>query len=46
LDHTEAADELARPDITEPTLLAGSRLIDAVLPPTYFLADHATPRLR
>ncbi|HYR16220.1 MAG TPA: GAF domain-containing protein, partial [Mycobacterium sp.] len=42
LDHTEAADELARPDITEPTLLAGSRLIDAVLPPTYFLADHAT----
>ena len=42
LDHTDAADELARPDITDPTLLAASRLINAVLPAAYFAADHAT----
>jgi predicted ATPase/signal transduction histidine kinase len=42
LDHTEAADDLARPDITDPTLLAATRLIDAVLPAAYFVADHAT----
>jgi signal transduction histidine kinase len=42
LDHTKAADEAARPDLAEPKLLAASRLIDAVLPPVYFVADHAT----
>jgi signal transduction histidine kinase len=36
LDHTDAADDLARPDITDPTLLAASALIDAMLPPTFF----------
>ncbi|WP_343984522.1 AAA family ATPase [Pseudonocardia aurantiaca] len=41
LDHTDGADELARPDITEPRMLAGTRLINAVLPAAYFLADHA-----
>jgi predicted ATPase/signal transduction histidine kinase len=41
LDHTEAADDLARPEITDPTLLAATRLIDAVLPAAYFAADHA-----
>jgi signal transduction histidine kinase len=41
LDHTEAADDLARPDLTDPTLLATSRLIDAVLPAAYFVADPA-----
>ena len=42
LDDTGAADDLGRPDITEPRLLAMSRLIDAVLPPVYFTADHTT----
>ncbi len=51
LDDTAAADDLSRPDITEPKLLATSGLIDAVLPPVCFTADHATlawlsPRLR
>ena len=39
LDHTDAADDLARPEITDPTLLAATRLINAVLPAAYF-ADH------
>ncbi|WP_433505549.1 AAA family ATPase [Pseudonocardia halophobica] len=39
LDHTNAADDPARPDLTEPTLLAATCLIDAVLPTAYFLAD-------
>ena len=41
LDHTDAADDLARPDITDPTLLAATRLINAVLPAAYFVADLA-----
>ncbi len=35
LDHTDAADDPGRPDITEPMLLAATRLIDAVLPAAY-----------
>ena len=42
LDHTEAGDDLARPDVTDPTLLAASRLINAMQPPTFFIADFAT----
>ena len=42
LDHTDAADDLARPDITDPTLLAATRLINAVLPAAYFAPT--TPR--
>ena len=42
LDHTDAADDLARPDLTDPALLAASGLIDAVLPAAYFAADRAT----
>ena len=42
LDHTDAADDLARPEITDPTLLAATRLINAVLPAAYFVADLAT----
>ena len=42
LDRTEAGDDLVRPDITDPTLLAASRLISAVLSPTFVVADHAT----
>jgi predicted ATPase/signal transduction histidine kinase len=39
LDCTDAADDLSRPDLTEPTLLAATRLIDALLPTAYFVAD-------
>ncbi|MDT7748772.1 MAG: hypothetical protein QOD96_2434, partial [Pseudonocardiales bacterium] len=39
LDHTDVADDLARPEITDPTLLAVTRLIEAVLPVSYFVAD-------
>ena len=42
LDQTEAADDLARPDITDPALLAATRLINAILPAAYILTDHAT----
>ncbi len=45
LDHTDAADDLARPEITDPTLLAATRLLNAVLPAAYFVADPATYRL-
>jgi hypothetical protein len=41
LDHTDAADDLARPELTDPTLLATTRLIDASLPTAYFVADPA-----
>ena len=39
LDHTDAADDLARPEITDPTLIAATRLIHAVMPAAYFVAD-------
>ena len=32
LEHSEDADELARSDITDPTLLAATRVINAILP--------------
>jgi signal transduction histidine kinase len=41
LDHTDGADDLARPDITDPALLAAARLIGAMLPVAYF-ADYST----
>ncbi|WP_433296366.1 AAA family ATPase [Pseudonocardia sp. CA-142604] len=41
LDYTEDTDDLVRPDITDPTLLAAARLITVVLSPAYFAADHA-----
>jgi len=41
LDETEAADDLARPALTEPGLLAATRLINATVPAAYFAADHA-----
>ncbi|QRP49592.1 AAA family ATPase [Amycolatopsis sp. FDAARGOS 1241] len=41
LDHTEPADDLTRPELADPPLLAASRLINAVLPPAYFAADAA-----
>jgi signal transduction histidine kinase len=41
LDDTDAADDLVRPELADPTLLAASRMIDAVLPVAYFVADPA-----
>ncbi len=41
LDDTEAADDLARPEITDPTVLAATRLINAIMPAVYFVPDHA-----
>ncbi|MFD0580648.1 AAA family ATPase [Dactylosporangium darangshiense] len=42
LDDTDAAHDPTRADITEPTLLAATRVINAILPPVYFVADQAT----
>ncbi|HEV3292770.1 MAG TPA: hypothetical protein VG123_27675, partial [Streptosporangiaceae bacterium] len=42
LDHTEPADDLARPDLTDPTLLAACGLINATSGPAYFAGDPAT----
>ena len=41
LDATDAAGDLARPEVTDPALLAACRLIDAVALAAYFTADHA-----
>jgi hypothetical protein len=41
LDHTDAADDLARPELTDPTLLAATRLTQAVMPVAYFVADQS-----
>jgi len=42
LDLTDGADELARPEITDPTLLAATRLLTALLTATYLAAHYAT----
>ncbi|MET7398267.1 AAA family ATPase [Dactylosporangium sp. NPDC005572] len=42
LDHTDGADELARPEITDPTLLAASHLLTAVLTAAYLAAHYGT----
>ena len=42
LDHIDGADELVRPDITEPTLLAAIRLLSVVPSPAYYAGDIAT----
>jgi signal transduction histidine kinase len=42
LDHTDGKDDLARPPITDPTLIATTRLMNAILPCLYFVGDHAT----
>jgi signal transduction histidine kinase len=41
LEDTREADDLARRELSEPTLLTASWLIDAVLPAAYFVADPA-----
>ena len=42
LDETDTAGDLARPEVTDPALLAAGRLIDAVVAAAYNAADHAT----
>lgn len=42
LDRVDGADDLARPELTDPTLLAATRLIDAILPAAYLFPDPAT----
>jgi diguanylate cyclase (GGDEF)-like protein len=42
LDRAEDVDDLTQPEITNPTLLATTRLIDAVLPAAYLFPDPAT----
>jgi predicted ATPase/signal transduction histidine kinase len=42
LDHTEAHDDLARPHLTDPMLLAASGLINATSTAAYFAGDPAT----
>ena len=41
LDHTEPAGDLARPDLTDPTLLAASSLINATQSVAYVVGDQA-----
>jgi signal transduction histidine kinase len=42
LDHAGGTDELVRPDIAEPTLLAAIRLLSAMPSPAYYAGDIAT----
>ena len=42
LDHNQAADDLARRDITDPVLLAACQLLNAILPAAYFAGDAIT----
>ena len=39
LNETDEADDLAKPDVTDPKLLTAGRLLDALLAPTFFLGD-------
>jgi predicted ATPase/signal transduction histidine kinase len=39
LDQTDAADDLTRPELTDPALIAATRLIDAVLTAVYLIGD-------
>jgi signal transduction histidine kinase len=41
LDEMEGPGGGARPDITDPTLLAATRLINAILPPAFFAPDFS-----
>jgi predicted ATPase/signal transduction histidine kinase len=42
LNHTDATDDLARPDLTDPTLLAACDLINATSGAAYVVGDPAT----
>ena len=41
LDQTDGADDLARPEVTDPTLLAATRLLNPILSAAYCVPDHA-----
>ena len=41
LDHTDVAEDLTRPELTDPALLAAARLLDAIAPAAYLAADPA-----
>jgi predicted ATPase/signal transduction histidine kinase len=41
LDHTSAADDLARPEITDPAMLAAARVISAAYPAAYVAGEYA-----
>ncbi len=41
LDHTDGGDEPTWPEITDPRLLAATRLINTLTPATYFVADQS-----
>jgi signal transduction histidine kinase len=41
LNHVAGPAATARPDITDPTLLAATRLINAILPPAFFAPDFS-----
>ena len=41
LDHTDSADGQDRPEVTDPTLLAATRLINPILSAAYLVPDHA-----
>jgi signal transduction histidine kinase len=40
LQDTDVADDLARPDISDPALITAGTLIIAMMPATYFTGDH------
>ena len=40
LEDTDVADDLARQDISDPSLIDAGHLIDAMVPAVYFTADH------
>ncbi|MEV4510857.1 AAA family ATPase [Dactylosporangium sp. NPDC049525] len=42
LDRPDSSDDLTRPEITDPALLATAHLLNAVIAAAYFAADYAT----
>jgi len=42
LDHSDATDDLGRPEITDPTLFAVTRLLNAAFPPAHWAGDTFT----
>jgi predicted ATPase/signal transduction histidine kinase len=41
LNHTRPADDLARAEVTDPALIAAGRLLNAMLPATFFIGEQA-----
>ncbi|GAA0708977.1 GAF domain-containing protein [Dactylosporangium roseum] len=42
LDHSERGDDVTRPEITDPVILASAQLLNAIIAAAYFAADYAT----